>query len=83
MSLEEHEQGEVDGAIAVLDGSDGEGGGQILRLGMSLASILQVPLTIHSIRANRPKPGLRPQHVQCLSVVSQVRTSRCRMHRAI
>jgi RNA 3'-terminal phosphate cyclase (ATP) len=46
----------------VLDGSSGEGGGQILRTALSLATITGKPFTVHRIRANRIKPGLRPQH---------------------
>jgi RNA 3'-terminal phosphate cyclase (ATP) len=46
----------------VLDGSVGEGGGQILRTALSLAAITGRPFSIRRIRANRIKPGLRPQH---------------------
>jgi RNA 3'-terminal phosphate cyclase (ATP) len=46
----------------VLDGSEGEGGGQILRTALSLSAITGKPFTIHRIRAKRLKPGLRPQH---------------------
>ena len=45
----------------VLDGSQGEGGGQILRTALSLSAITGKPFTIAKIRANRLKPGLRPQ----------------------
>ncbi len=57
-----------------LDGSYGEGGGQILRTALSLAAVTGVPVRIERIRAGRPKPGLRPQHltaVQALARVSQ------------
>src|SRR5512135_3641916 len=46
----------------VLDGSQGEGGGQILRTALSLSAVTGRPFAIHRIRANRLKPGLRPQH---------------------
>ena len=46
----------------VLDGSSGEGGGQILRTALSLATITGKSFRVHRIRANRIKPGLRPQH---------------------
>ncbi len=46
-----------------IDGSLGEGGGQILRTSLSLAAITGQPVTIDNIRANRDKPGLRPQHL--------------------
>jgi len=46
----------------VLDGSAGEGGGQILRTALALSAITGTPFAVHSIRAKRIKPGLRPQH---------------------
>jgi RNA 3'-terminal phosphate cyclase (ATP) len=46
----------------VLDGSAGEGGGQILRTALSLSAITGKPFTVRAIRAGRLKPGLRPQH---------------------
>ena len=47
----------------VLDGSEGEGGGQILRTALSLSLITQRPFEIRKIRANRKPAGLRPQHL--------------------
>ena len=46
-----------------VDGSHGEGGGQILRTSLSLSAITGQPLRIERIRAGRRQPGLRPQHV--------------------
>ncbi|GEJ57437.1 RNA 3'-terminal phosphate cyclase [Anaeromyxobacter diazotrophicus] len=46
----------------VLDGSAGEGGGQILRTALALSAITGRPFSIERVRANRLKPGLRPQH---------------------
>ncbi len=46
----------------VLDGSSGEGGGQILRTALALSAITGKAFAIHHLRANRIKPGLRPQH---------------------
>ncbi len=45
-----------------IDGSYGEGGGQILRTSIALSSLLKKQVRIFNIRANRPKPGLAPQH---------------------
>ena len=55
-----------------IDGSFGEGGGQILRTSLSLSCITGRPFEIHSIRANRSKPGLRPQHLQCVKAAAQI-----------
>lgn len=52
--------------MIALDGSHGEGGGQILRTALSLSLITQQPFRIEKIRANRSKPGLRPQHLACV-----------------
>jgi RNA 3'-terminal phosphate cyclase (ATP) len=46
----------------VLDGSRGEGGGQILRTALTLSLLTGRPFRMVKIRANRDKPGLRPQH---------------------
>ena len=49
--------------ILVIDGSYGEGGGQILRSSLSLSAITGRPLRIEKLRANRKKPGLAAQHL--------------------
>src|SRR3990172_5688152 len=46
----------------VLDGRVGEGGGQVLRTALSLSATTGRPFAVHHLRANRIKPGLRPQH---------------------
>jgi RNA 3'-terminal phosphate cyclase (ATP) len=46
-----------------IDGSHGEGGGQILRTALSLSAITGRSICIERIRAGRRQPGLRPQHV--------------------
>ena len=53
-----------------LDGAYGEGGGQILRTGLALSSILKVPARVVNIRANRKNPGLKPQHVTCVRALA-------------
>jgi RNA 3'-terminal phosphate cyclase (ATP) len=50
-------------APIVLDGGQGEGGGQILRSALSLAAVTGRPFRIENIRARRLKSGLRPQHL--------------------
>lgn len=47
----------------VIDGSHGEGGGQILRTTVALAALLSRPVRIENIRANRRNPGLQAQHL--------------------
>lgn len=46
-----------------IDGSSGEGGGQILRTALTLAVLIGRPVRIHGIRARRKNPGLAPQHL--------------------
>jgi len=48
--------------VIELDGGAGEGGGQILRTALSLAAVTGRGFAVESVRANRLKPGLRPQH---------------------
>jgi len=45
-----------------IDGSYGEGGGQILRTAISLSTLTKKPIKIINIRANRQNPGIKPQH---------------------
>jgi len=47
----------------IIDGSYGEGGGQILRSTLSLSAITGRPVRIENLRANRTKPGLAAQHL--------------------
>ncbi len=47
----------------VIDGSYGEGGGQILRTSLFLSTVLKMPIKVENIRAKRDNPGLRPQHL--------------------
>jgi RNA 3'-terminal phosphate cyclase (ATP) len=58
--------------MILLDGSEGEGGGQILRSALSLAMLTGKPFKLTNIRANRPKPGLRPQHLAAVKAAAQV-----------
>ena len=55
-----------------VDGSYGEGGGQILRTALALAALTGVPVRIERIRARRSKPGLRPQHLTAVQAVARV-----------
>lgn len=55
-----------------IDGSYGEGGGQIIRTSLSLAAITKKPVKITNIRAGRPNPGLQPQHLTAAKAVRNV-----------
>jgi RNA 3'-terminal phosphate cyclase (ATP) len=55
-----------------LDGSQDEGGGQILRTALALSMATGRPLSIERIRAKRPKPGLMRQHPACVHASAQV-----------
>ena len=64
-----------DGMVEI-DGSIGEGGGQIIRTALSLSALLGVPFRIENIRKNRPKPGLRAQHLAAVRAVRAVSHAR-------
>ncbi len=55
-----------------IDGSYGEGGGQILRSASSLSALMKEPVEINDIRANRPVPGIRPQHHTAISCIKSI-----------
>jgi len=56
----------------VIDGSFGEGGGQILRTALALSLVTGRPLRIEHIRARRAKPGLRAQHLAAVRAAAEV-----------
>jgi RNA 3'-terminal phosphate cyclase (ATP) len=58
-----------------IDGAYGEGGGQILRSSLSLSALTGQPVRIHNIRANRSKPGLRPQHLAAVRAIAGITTA--------
>lgn len=55
-----------------IDGSEGEGGGQILRTAVSLSAITGTPVEVVNIRAKRPNPGLRPQHMTSVKAIADL-----------
>jgi len=55
-----------------VDGSYGEGGGQILRTATSLSAVLQEPCHVFNIRKARPKPGLALQHLLGLRALTEL-----------
>ena len=56
----------------VLDGSQGEGGGQILRTSLALSMVTGQPMGIEKIRAGRAKPGLMRQHLACVNAAAAI-----------
>jgi RNA 3'-terminal phosphate cyclase (ATP) len=55
-----------------LDGSEGEGGGQMLRSALSLSMRSGTPFVMQKIRAERAKPGLMRQHLACVKAAAQI-----------
>lgn len=55
-----------------IDGSFGEGGGQILRTAIALSCITGKAVEVFNIRANRPNPGLAPQHLKGIEVAKLI-----------
>jgi len=55
-----------------IDGSVGEGGGQIIRTAIALAAITGKAVEITNIRANRPNPGLAAQHLHAVRAVERI-----------
>lgn len=62
--------------LVPLDGAAGEGGGQILRTALALAAVTGQGFEITRIRANRSRPGLRPQHVAAVRAMAMVCNAR-------
>src|SRR5690349_22819552 len=58
--------------MLVLDGSQGEGGGQILRSALALSLVTGTPFRIDQIRAGRPRPGLMRQHLTAVEAAAAV-----------
>ncbi len=55
-----------------IDGSYGEGGGQVLRTVLSLSCLLREPIEIFNIRKGRKAPGLQPQHLTCVKAAKKI-----------
>lgn len=60
-----------------IDGSYGEGGGQLVRTAVALAAITGTPVRFQSVRAKRDKPGLAPQHLAAVRAVASLCDAEC------
>lgn len=58
--------------MKIIDGSQGEGGGQILRSTLALSMYTGTPVKITNIRAGRRKPGLLRQHLTCALAAQEI-----------
>jgi RNA 3'-terminal phosphate cyclase (GTP) len=58
--------------MITIDGSMGEGGGQIVRTALALSSLTQQPFRITNIRESRKDSGLKAQHVHCIKALQQL-----------
>jgi RNA 3'-terminal phosphate cyclase (ATP) len=58
--------------MLTIDGSQGEGGGQILRSSLSLSLLTGQPFQIINIRSKRPKPGLLRQHLTAVQAAAKI-----------
>jgi RNA 3'-terminal phosphate cyclase (ATP) len=59
-----------------IDGSEGEGGGQLLRTALSLSLVTGTPFRIDKIRAGREKPGLLRQHLTAVQAAARIGCAR-------
>lgn len=55
-----------------IDGSAGEGGGQVIRTGLTLSMLTGIPLRIKNIRAGRKEPGLKNQHLAAVKASAEI-----------
>ena len=53
-----------------IDGSEGEGGGQVLRTALALSLVTATPFRIENIRAKRKRPGLLRQHLTAVQAAA-------------
>lgn len=60
------------GIMIEIDGSEGEGGGQVLRSALSLSMCTGQPFRIVNVRAKRPKPGLMRQHLTAVRASAEI-----------
>ena len=64
--------------MITIDGSQGEGGGQILRSALTLSLVTGKPFRIERIRAGRAKPGLLRQHLTAVEAAAAIGRAKVR-----
>lgn len=62
----------MDHAVLLIDGSEGEGGGQIVRSSIALALVTGKAVHIENIRAGRDKPGMMRQHLTAVRAAAEI-----------
>ncbi len=68
----------MDKDLITIDGSIGEGGGQILRTAIAISAVTGVPVRVINIRAKRKNPGLRPQHLTAIKALAEITRGKTR-----
>ncbi|KPF68584.1 RNA 3'-terminal-phosphate cyclase [alpha proteobacterium AAP81b] len=63
--------------MIIIDGSEGEGGGQIVRNACALSLVTGLPFRITNVRGKRAKPGLMRQHVTAIEAACAIGNARC------
>jgi RNA 3'-terminal phosphate cyclase (ATP) len=63
--------------VIEIDGSHGEGGGQLVRTAVALSALTGKPLRLHNAGASRARPGLAPQHLAAVRAVAALCDARC------
>src|SRR5688572_27504412 len=63
--------------MITIDGSEGEGGGQMLRTSLALSLVTGQPFRMVNIRAGRKKPGLLRQHLTAVNAATEVGDAVC------
>lgn len=58
--------------IVIIDGSQGEGGGQVVRTSVALAIVTGTPVRLENVRARRAKPGLMRQHLTSVRAAAAI-----------
>jgi RNA 3'-terminal phosphate cyclase (ATP) len=58
--------------VLTLNGSYGEGGGQILRTALSLSAVTMQPFYLTNIRVGRRNPGILPQHLSAVTAAARI-----------